>query len=66
MLDDTPKYDVLVVPHDLQQPQQKILHTLVNVRWLTRISRTPKLFSPSLYSILLIDACEPKCYDEVM
>ena len=64
VLDDTPKDDVPTFPHDLQQPQQQILHTPVNVRWSTRLSRPLEIFSPSLYSILLTDVGEPKCYDE--
>ena len=63
MLDDTPKDDVPTIPHDVQQ---QIPHTQVNVRWSTRLSRPPKLFSPFLYSILLIDTGEPECYDEVV
>jgi len=65
-LDDTPKDNVLEIPHDLKQPQQQIPHTPVNVRRSTRISRPLERFSPSLYSILLIDVGEPKCYDEVV
>ena len=38
----------------------------MNVRWSTRKIRPPKIFSPSLYSILLSDVGEPKCYDETM
>ena len=38
----------------------------MNVRWSTRLSRPPKRFSPSLYSILLIDVGELECYDEDM
>jgi hypothetical protein len=38
----------------------------MNVRRSSRISRPPKRFSPSLYSILLTDAREPECYDEAM
>ena len=66
MLDDTPKDDVPPVPHDLKQSQQQIPHTLVNVRRSTRLSRPPQIFSPSLYSILLIDVGDPKFYDEVV
>ena len=66
MLDDTPKDDVPTIPHDVQQPQQKIPHTPVNVRWSTTLSRTPERFSPSLYSILLKDGGKPECYDEAV
>ena len=66
MLDDTLKDNVLAIPHDVQQQQQQIPHTPVNVRWSTRQIRPPKIFSPSLYSILLTDASEPECYDEVV
>ena len=66
VLDDTKKNNVLVVPQALKQPQQQILHTPVKVRRSTRLSRPPKRFSPSLYSILLTDAGEPKCYDEAV
>ena len=66
MLDDTPKDDVLTFPHDLQHLQQQIPHTPMNVRWSTRHIRPSEIFSPSLYSILLINANEPKCYDEVV
>ena len=66
MLEDSQKDDVLVAHHAPQQPQQQIPCTLVNVTWSKRISRPPKRFSPSLYSILLTDAGEPKCYDEVV
>ena len=63
--DDTSKDDVLAIPHDVQQLQQKY-HTLVTVRQSTRQIRPPERFSPSLYSILLTDTSEPKCYDEAM
>ena len=53
VLDGTPKDDVPAIPHDVQQPQQQMPHTLVNVRWSTRQIRPPERFSPSLYSILL-------------
>ena len=66
MLDDTPKDDVLAIPHDLQQPQQQILHTPVNVRLSTRLSRPLEIFSPSLYSILLAGAGELECNNEVV
>ena len=49
VLDDTPKDDVPVVPHDLQQ---QIPHTPMNFRWSTRLSRPPEIFSSSFYSIL--------------
>ena len=65
MLDDTLKDDVPIIPHDVQQPKKKIPHTPVNVRWSTRKIRPPKIFSPSLYSILLTDAGEPECYDSM-
>ena len=41
-------------------------HTLMNVKWSTRMTRPPKRFSSSLYSILLIDVGEPKFYVEVV
>ena len=66
MVDDTPKDDVPVIPQDVQQLQQQIPHILVNVRWSTRLSRPPKRFYPSLYSVLLTDVGEPECYDEVV
>ena len=66
MLDDTPKVDVLAIPHDVQQLQQQIPHTLVNARWSIRLIRPPERFSTSLYSILLTYLGEPKCYDEVV
>ena len=66
VLDDTPKAHVPAIPHDVQQPQQQIPHTPVTVRWSTRKIRPPKRFSPSLYSILLIDASELECYDELV
>ena len=66
MLDDIQKDNVPVVPHAPQQPQQKIPHTSVNVRRSTRLSRPLERFSPSLYSILLTDVGEPKCYDEAV
>ena len=62
----TPKVDILAIHHDLQQLQQKIPHTLVNVRRSIRLSRPLEKISPSLYSILLIDASELECYDEVV
>ena len=64
MLDDTPKANVQAILHDLQQPQQQIPHTPVNVRYSTMISRAPERFT--LYSILLSDDGEPECYDEAM
>ena len=60
MLDDTLKDDVPTIPHDVQQPQQQIPYTPMNVRWSTRLSRPQERFSPSLYS------GEPECYDEVV
>ena len=66
VLDDTHNDDVPSIPHDVQQQQQKIPHTPVNVRRSKRQIRPPKIFSPSLYSILLTDAGEPECYDEAM
>ena len=66
MLDDTPKDDVPAIPHYVQQQQQKIPLTPVNVRQSTRQIRPPEIFSPSLYSILLTDAGEPECYDEAV
>ena len=66
VLDDTPNIDVPIIPHDLQQLQEQIPHTPINVRQSTRLSRPPERFSPSLYSILLTDAGEPECYDEVV
>ena len=66
VLDDTPKDDVPTISHDLQQPQQKIPHTPMNVRRSTWLSRPPLRFSPSLYSILLTDAGEPECYAEAV
>ena len=38
----------------------------MNFRWSKRKIRPPERFSPSLYSILLTDAGEPKSYDEVV
>ncbi len=38
----------------------------MNVRRSTRQIRPRQRFSPSLYSILLTDAGEPKSYDEVV
>ena len=66
MLDDTPKDDVPKIPHDVQQLQKKVPHTLVNVRWSTRLSRPPQIFSPFLYYILLANFGELECYDEVV
>ena len=66
VLDDTSKDDVPTIPHDVQQQQQQIPPTPVTVRRSTRQTRPPERFSPSLYSILLTDACEPECYDEAM
>ena len=66
VLDDTPKDDVPTIPHDVQQQQQQIPNTPVNVRWSMRQIRPPERFSPSLNSILLTDVGEPQCYDEVV
>ena len=38
----------------------------MNVRHSIRLSRAIERFSPSLYSILLIDADEIECYDEAV
>ena len=54
VLDDTPKDDVPTIPHDVQQQRQKIQ------------IRPPEKISSSLYSILLTDASELECYDEVV
>ncbi len=59
MLDDTQKDDVPTIPHDLQQLQQQIPHTPMNVRQPTRLSRPLERFSPSLYFMLLTNAGEP-------
>ena len=66
VLDDTPKDDVLAIPHDVQQQQKKIPHTPINVRQSTRQIRPLERFSPSLYSILLTDAGEPESYNEAV
>ena len=66
VFDDTPKDDVPKIPHDVQQTQQQIPHTLVNVRWSTRLSRPPERFLTALYSILLTDGGELECYDEAV
>ena len=66
VLDDTSKVNVSTIPHDGQQLQQQIPHNLVNVRRSKRMSRPLERFSPSLYSILLTDVGEPKCYDEAV
>ena len=66
MLDGTPKFDILTIPHDVQQLQQQIPHTSVNVRWSTRPSIPLEIFSPSLYYILFSHVGKPKCYDEAM
>ena len=50
----------------IAQQQQVIPQTLVSVRCSTHLSRPPKRFSPSLYSILLIDSSEPKEYKETI
>ena len=42
VLDDTPKDDVPAIPHDVQQDQEKIPHTPVNVRQSTRKIRPPE------------------------
>ena len=52
VLDDTPKGDVPAILHDVQQ---QIPHIPVNVRRSIRLTRPPKRFSSSLYSILLTD-----------
>lgn len=65
VLDYTPNSDFPVVPHSLQQ-QPKISQTLMNIRLSKRLSRPLDRFTPSLYSILLIDFSEPKGYDEAM
>ena len=66
VLDDTPKDDVPAIPHDVQQVKQQIPHTPVSVGQTKRLSRPLERFFPSLYSILLTDASEPKCYDEAV
>ena len=66
VLDDTPKPDVPTIPHDVQQQQQQIPHTPVNVRWSTTQIRPPERFYPSWYSIFLTNASELECYDEAM
>ena len=48
------------------QQQQVIPQTLVSVRHYTQLSRPPERFSPSLYSILLIDSSEPKEYKDTI
>ena len=48
------------------QQQWVIPQTHVSVRHSTRSSRPPKRFSPSLYSILLIDSSELEEYEEAM
>ena len=58
MLYDTPQDDVPTIPSNVQQLQQQIPHILVNVRLPKRLGRSPKIFSPSLYSILLTNIVE--------
>ena len=41
VLDDTPKVDVPAIPHDVQQLQQQIPHTPMNVRQSMRLIRPP-------------------------
>ena len=41
VLDDIPIDGVQKVTHDLQQWKKKSLHTPVNIRWSTRLSRPP-------------------------
>ena len=48
------------------QEQQHVPQTLTNVRISTSLSRPPKRFSPSQYSLLMTDSSEPKCYEEAM
>ena len=48
------------------QQQKVILQNLVSVRHSTQLSRPPKRFSPSLYSILLTDSIELEEYKEAI
>ena len=64
VLDETPKKEMPLVP-DAQQ-QQVIPKIPVSVRHSTWLSRPPEIFSPSLYSILLIDFGEPEEYKEAI
>lgn len=64
MLDEIPENEMPQVP-DAQQ-QQIVPQTPASVRCSTRTSRPPERFSPSLYSILLMDSGEPEEYEEAM
>jgi hypothetical protein len=64
VLDEIPINKIPLVP-DAQQ-QKVIPLTLVSVRNSTRVSLPPKIFSPSLYSILLTNFGELEDYEEAM
>jgi len=50
-----------------QPQQQQALQTLESgFRRSTKISRPPKLYSPSLYYVLLTDSGEPECYEKAV
>ena len=63
-LDETSHKEMPQVP-DAQQ-QQVIPKTPISVRHSTQLSIPPERFSPSLYSILLIDSVELEEYKEAI
>jgi hypothetical protein len=53
--------------HNVQQQDQQVPQTPISVvRRSTRLSRPPKIYSPSFYYLLLTDSGELECYEEAM
>ena len=69
MLDEITEKEIPKEPENqnLQQQEQQVPQTPASVvRRSTRLSRPPKLYSPSLYYVLLTDSGEIESYEEAM
>ena len=64
MLDEINENEVPKVPEN--QEQQQVPQTPVGVRRYTMLSIPPKLFSLSLYYLLMTNVGELECYEEAM
>ena len=68
MHDEIIENEIAKVPENQNdQQQQEVSQTPASVfRRSTRLSRPPKIYSPSLYYALLIDFGGPEGYEEAM
>ena len=66
MLDEITEKEIpkVLENQNVKQQEQQVPQTPTSVvRRSTRLSRTPKRYSPSLYYLLLTDSGESKCYE---